>query len=439
MTNQVQPLPQQLERTIGVFGLACSVVNITVGTGIFVLPALAAEHLGAAAIICLFICGAMIFLIALCFAEVGSKVTSTGGTYAYIETAFGPFAGFLANNIFWLSCCLSDAAVANGLLKTVGYFYPVVEGTLRPFILFALFAGFTWINIRGAKSGLRMVIFTTIAKLIPLLLVVLFGLGKISMENLAWKGSFGMAEIGAGTLVFFYAFLGIETSVSNSGEFKNPARVVPLGILSGLSLVLMIYLLIQLVTQGILGDELQMHKDAPLAEVSNRLFGALGIVLVTIGAAVAMLGNLSGEIFSIPRIFFAGARDGIFPMFFGKVHPRFVTPARAIILYSSIDFIFALFGGLRQLLILSTATTLLIYLGVVLAVIRLRKIMPMASGTGFRVPGGMVVPIITSIAILWLFFTLTWKELAGMALLLCLLSVVYLVVRFRLRKMNQQS
>jgi amino acid transporter len=177
-----------------------------------------------------------------------------------------------------------------------------------------------------------------------------------------------------------------------------------------------------------------MHKDAPLAEVSNRLFGTAGVLLVTIGAIVSMLGSLSGAILSIPRIFFAGARDGIFPKFFGTVHPRFVTPARAIILYSSIDFVFALFGGLRQLLILSTATTLLIYLGVVLSVIRLRRIMPMASGTGFRVPGGMVVPIITSIAILWLFFTLTWTELAGMALLLCLLSVVYLVVRFRLRK-----
>lgn len=434
---QNQPPPQQLERTIGVFGLACSVVNITVGTGIFVLPALAAEHLGAAAIICLFICGAMIFLIALCFAEVGSKVTSTGGTYAYIETAFGSYAGFLANNIFWLSCCLSDAAVANGLLKTVAYFFPVVEGSLRPFMLFALFAGFTWINIRGAKSGLRMVIFTTIAKLIPLLLVVLFGLGKISMDNLAWKDSFSLSEIGAGTLVFFYAFLGIETSVSNSGEFRNPSRVVPIGILSGLSLVLVLYLLIQLVTQGILGDGLQTHKDAPLAEVSNRLFGTAGVLLVTIGAIVSMLGSLSGAILSIPRIFFAGARDGIFPKFFGKVHPRFVTPARAIILYSSIDFVFALFGGLRQLLILSTATTLLIYLGVVLAVIRLRKIMPMAPGTGFRVPGGIVVPVIAAVAILWLFFTLTWSELAGMGVLLGLLSVVYIRIRYRLRKMKE--
>ena len=100
-----------LKRTIGVFGLACAVVNITIGTGIFVLPALVAEHLGAAAIIYFFVCGVVIFLIGLCFAEVGSKVTGSSGTYTYIETAFGPFAGFLANNIFWFgSGVLSDHA-----------------------------------------------------------------------------------------------------------------------------------------------------------------------------------------------------------------------------------------------------------------------------------------------------------------------------------------
>ena len=86
-------MQENLKRTIGVFGLACAVVNITVGTGIFVLPALVAENLGAAAIVCFFICGLLIFLIALCFAEVGSKVSVSGGTYVYIDAAFGPFAG----------------------------------------------------------------------------------------------------------------------------------------------------------------------------------------------------------------------------------------------------------------------------------------------------------------------------------------------------------
>ena len=106
-------MQENLKRDIGTFGLAAAVVNIMVGTGIFVLPALVAENLGAAAIICFFICGLLIFLIALCFAEVGSRVSVSGGTYAYIENAFGPFAGFLANNIFWFGACvLSDAASA---------------------------------------------------------------------------------------------------------------------------------------------------------------------------------------------------------------------------------------------------------------------------------------------------------------------------------------
>ena len=100
------PPPQNLKRTIGVFGLACAVVNFTIGTGIFVLPALIAENLGAAAIICFLICGLLIYLIALCFAEVGSKITTSGGTYAYIEAAFGPFAWFLANNVFWFGACI---------------------------------------------------------------------------------------------------------------------------------------------------------------------------------------------------------------------------------------------------------------------------------------------------------------------------------------------
>lgn len=143
------------------------------------LPGLVAERLGSAALLCYLICGVLIFCIGLCFAEVGSRVTVTGGTYAYIEAAFGPFAGFLTNNIFWLSACLSDAAVANGLSKTLAYFWPELDKSLRPLFYLLLFTGLAWINIRGAKSGVRWVIFTTLAKLVPLLSVLLIYLGVV--------------------------------------------------------------------------------------------------------------------------------------------------------------------------------------------------------------------------------------------------------------------
>ena len=134
-----QPQPTQLKRTIGVFGLACAVINMMIGSGIFVLPALVAEHLGAAAIICYGICGGLIFLIALCFIEIGTKVTGNGGTYAYIEAAFGPFAGFIASNILIFgSAVLSDAAVANGLLQIITPFIPFAKAWFFKPIFFLL-------------------------------------------------------------------------------------------------------------------------------------------------------------------------------------------------------------------------------------------------------------------------------------------------------------
>ena len=432
-------MQENLKRTIGVFGLACAVVNITVGTGIFVLPALVAENLGAAAIVCFFICGLLIFLIALCFAEVGSKVTVSGGTYAYIETAFGSFAGFLANNIFWFgSCVLSDAAIANALVKTLSYFLPVIDSAIfRPVFFLLLFGGLAFINIRGAKQGVQFIVFTTIAKLIPLLLLIAFGTGYITAENLKWKHALTANNIGASTLVLFYAFLGIESAVTNSGEFKNPAKTVPLGILGGLSFVLILYIAIQLVTQGILGDQLVVFKEAPLTEVSKILFGSFGSILIVTGTAIAMLGSLSGEILAIPRVLFAGARDGILPKALSKVHPQFFTPHIAIIVYAALGFLFAVFGGFKQLIILASAATLLIYLGVVLATIKLRfKKLAVAEKT-FTIPGGITVPLIATAIIIWLLSNLSKQEIIGISLFILILSFIFLIVKMIRKKKIQ--
>ena len=424
-------MQENLKKEIGTFGLAAAVVNIMVGTGIFILPALVAENLGATAIICFFICGALIFLIALCFAEVGSKVNVSGGTYAYIENAFGPFAGFLANNIFWFgSCVLSDAAAANALAKTLGYFLPALDTeTVRPIFFLILFGVLAYINIRGAKNGVRFIVFTAIAKLIPLLLIIGFGTGYITVENLHWKVAPTLHDLGASSLVLFYAFLGIETAVTNSGEFKNPSRTVPLGILSGLSFVLVLYIAIQLISQGVLGDQLVANKEAPLTAVSKLIFGNAGITLVVVGTAISILGALSGEILAIPRILFAGARDGIFPKLLTKVHPKYTTPHIAIIFYSVLGFLLAVFGVFKQLIILSSAATLLIYLGVVLATIKMRL---KRSGTGektFTIPGGIIIPLIATATIIWLLSNLSIAEFTGIGIFIMILSLVFLAMK----------
>ena len=427
-------MQENLKRDIGTFGLAAAVVNITVGSGIFILPALVAENLGAAAIICFFICGALIFLIALCFAEVGSKTIVSGGTYAYIESAFGSFAGFLSNNIFWFgSCVLSDAASANALSKTLSFFYPALDSDgIRPFFFLLLFGGLAYINIRGAKNGVRLIVFTSIAKLIPLLLIIGFGTGHITAENLHWKISPTIHDLGASSLILFYAFLGIETAVTNSGEFKNPSRTVPMGILTGLSFVLILYIGIQLVSQGVLGDQLVANKDAPLTAVSKLLFGPAGITLIVLGTAVSILGYISGEILAIPRVLFAGAKDGLLPKFLSNVHPKYITPHVAIIIYSALGYGFSLIGVFKQLVILSSAATLLIYLGVVLATIKLRYKRTNTPGRSFTIPGGITVPVIATVIIIWLLSNLSKEELAGIAIFMAVLTVIfYLMTLFR--------
>ena len=151
---------ENLRREIGVRSLTMAILNIIVGTGIFILPALIAETLGAASIIAYIVCGVLISLVALCFAEAGSKVTVTGGTYAYIEAAFGPFAGFLANNIFWFgSCVFSDAAVANGLADTLKLILPSFAGdeTFRIIFFAVLFGIMALINITSVKNGVRFI------------------------------------------------------------------------------------------------------------------------------------------------------------------------------------------------------------------------------------------------------------------------------------------
>ena len=431
-------MQENLKRTIGVLGLACAVVNITVGTGIFVLPALVAENLGAAAIVCFFICGLLIFLIALCFAEVGSKVAVSGGTYAYIETAFGPFAGFLANNIFWLgSCVLSDAAIANALTKTLSFFLPFINAAVfRPVFFLLLFGSLAYINIRGAKYGVRFIMFTTIAKLIPLLLIIGFGTGHIALENLQWKVSLSLNNIGASSLILFYAFLGIETAVTNGGEFKNPAKTVPLGILSGLSFVVILYIAIQLITQGILGDQLIANKEAPLMAVAKLILGPAGITLIVVGTAVSMLGSLSGAILAIPRVLFAGARDGILPKGLSKVHPQFFTPHIAIIVYATLGFLFAVFGVFKQLIILSSAATLLIYLGVVLATIKLRY-KKFAAEKTFTIPGGITVPVLATAIIIWLLSNLSQEEIIGIGIFVLVLAIIFLIMKMIKHKKMQ--
>src|SRR5439155_22667370 len=175
-----------LRRVIGMRGLAAAIFNITIGAAIFVLPAHMAGGLGAAAPLAYLVCAAATALIALCIAEAGSRVPESGGPFAYVGTAFGPYAGFLCGVLLWLGITLAMGAVATVLADAVGGLLPGLAGRWpRALLLIALCAGLALVNIRGAALGSRVSGIATIAKIVPLIAFVALGVAHVRAENLA--------------------------------------------------------------------------------------------------------------------------------------------------------------------------------------------------------------------------------------------------------------
>jgi amino acid transporter len=232
------------------------------------------------------------------------------------------------------------------------------------------------------------------------------------------------------SLILFFAFMGAESGLSVGGEIKNPQKTVPRAIFIAIAGVLILYMLLQTVSQGVLGDSLASFQENPMAEVGNQLFGPIGLTLITIGAAVSMFGNLSGEILSVPRVLFGAARDNVVPIpILTRIHQRFATPYISIIVYASIGFLLASLGGFEALAIFSSASILLVYLGVALAVIKLRKKAPL-DFEAFRIPGGYTIPILASIIIVWFLSNLTGQERNSMLILLAFLTMIYFAIRW---------
>jgi amino acid transporter len=417
-----------LPRRIGTLALAANAVNLTIGSGIFVLPAVVAGELGAAAVLAYGVCAVLVTLILLCFAEVGSKVTSSGGAYAYVEWAFGSFAGFLTNTTFWFGyALLADAAIANALVDTLSAPFPMFKIFINKVILLIiLFTFFAWIHIRDVKQGTRLVVINTVAKLLPLFLLIVVGIFFTEPSNLQWQSTPSIFQIGDVSLTLFFAFLGIEAALSVSGEVKDPQRSIPRGIFLGLTGVVGTYLLLQTVAQGVLGSQLALEKEAPLAAVAQRLFGNWGATLILIGAVISMFGTVSGDVLASPRLIYAAAKDGLLPGVFARIHPRYFTPHLAILTYAGLGLIVAISGGFQQLAIFSSAAMLVVYLLVVLATIRLRFTLQHKKGN-FKIPFGITVPVIAIVIIGWFLSNLKKVEIITLLLFLIITSGIYIL------------
>jgi amino acid transporter len=412
-TSSAADAERGLARAIGVWGLAAAIFNTTVGGGIFRLPGSVTELIGPSAPLVYLICALAMGLIVLCFAEAGSRVSMTGGPYAYVELVFGPYAGFMSGVLLWLLGTTAVASVSSAYAGFIGTLIPALGAPLsRAMVLALTFAFLAGVNVRGVRQGTRLITVVSVAKLLPLLVLVAVGALSVAPANLAVASLPAASSFARTAIVLIFAFTGVESALVPGGEVKDPSRTVPKSLAIAMIGVTVLYLAIHLVAQGVLGpDALAAAKAAPLAAVAERLMGSPGRLLLLVGAAVSTFGYMSGMTLAVPRALFAFGRDGFLPRQIAAIHPAFQTPWVAIILQTIIVCVLSIVNEFEALAVLANLSALLLYFACAVAAWELRRRGLKNEGTTpFNLPGGPTIHILTCVVITWLLTSITAAE-----------------------------
>jgi len=432
--QRAEKVDHQLIRAIGIPGLTANIINSTIGAGIFVLPALVAKGLGPAAPLAFLCCAIAMVLFVTCFAIAGSRVSLTGGLYAYVEVAFSRYVGFLAGVLYGITALGAVAGVVNVLVNSITIVAPFLGNpVMRIVVMLVVYGSLVGINVRGVRGGAGAVTIVTFAKLLPLLLFIGAGIFFIHPANIGWSVWPSSKSLGDAVILLIFAFVGIEVALIPSGEVKNPARTVPRAAYLALILTTIIYIMIQLVAQGTLGSDLANYKDSPLAEAAAKFLGNIGRTILIAGATISAFGFVTSDILSSPRMIFAFGRDGALPAFFAHVHARYRSPDVAIITYAVLAFSLSVTVTFEQLAVLSNVAVLLMYLLCCAGCWFLVQRDVRTEGQPFNFPGMKIVPALAIIAIIWILSHATVREFAVNGILLTLASVVYLI-RGQLRR-----
>jgi amino acid transporter len=226
-----------------------------------------------------------------------------------------------------------------------------------------------------------------------LVLLIAFGIGAIDRSLILPMTMPDTANLGAAALLLLYAYAGFENTAAAAGEFKNPQRDVPFALITVIGAVTLLYTLIQLVALGTLPDLAMRADGAPLADAAVIVMGVWGGLLMTLGAALSIGGNVGNTMLVGSRYLYVLASNGFGPPLLARVHPRFQTPAWAIITQAALTAALALSGSFVQLALLSVVARSATYIGTAAAVPVLRRKFPVKEQT-IVLPGGATIPVL---------------------------------------------
>nr|WP_243239646.1 APC family permease [Sulfobacillus harzensis] len=406
-------------------------INGVIGGGIFLLPGQVSQAAGRSAIWAYLAAGIIAIFIGLAFSAVGRIVTRTGGPYVYAEEAFGALPGFAVGWMSWVTFVLGWAALTVGLVSYITQLVPALHG-LKDVLIVVILALLCGLNSLGVRRGQGAVTVFSIAKLIPLALLIVWGLFLVTTHHSVTGGGAG-GHFGQAVLLLIFAYGGFEMAAIPAGEMTNPKRAVGIGIIGTLAGVTVFYMLIQWASERL--DPHIAHAAAPLMSAGQAMFIG-GATVMAVGAAVAIFGTISGVALTAPRVLYALSLRRALPPQLAMIWQPFRTPVVAIWVTGIIVAVLAISGTFTHLIFINVAARLFEYCMVALAAVKLglRRQTPEASAS--RPIWGVVVSGIAAVVTLALLTRESLTALLAAALALAVGLAIYGLAQLAARSVS---
>lgn len=433
-----------LKREMGLFSATSVLVGTVIGAGIFTTPGKIAASAGSFGPMMLawVIAGVSAVLCAFVYAELSPAMPKAGGSYVYIDEAFGHGASFMYGwSMIFGNFLAVIAMMATAFASNFAVLFPGLNLSMtgRRTIATALIAILALSNIRGVKKGSLIQNIFTVAKISVLVVVIVGGVFVLRPENFAsmttktivWGNSFKTAVPAMSAFGGYYALSYM------SGEIKNPKKNLPLATMLGMGIVIVINIVVSVASVGAVGFSGLAGSATPVSDAAQIIFGPIGATLVTLGAAVSIFGATNGTLLSLPRVAYAMAENNMMFPFFAKVHPKYKTPYVTILVYAAVATIFVWTGNFMTFLMMSTFVGCLSEVAVCLSLFVLRKKKPNMERP-FKMRGYPVTAVLATLITLVLVLSVSLKEMAMGAGLMLSSIPAYLVFLKTTKKVEKK-
>ena len=410
-------------RVVGTIGASLMSINGMIGAGIFALPALLYEKTGAFAPWMFLIFGALYACGVLMAAQLATMFRASGGAQLYAQAAFGPVVGFQVGWVVLIAQAAGRAATLYVLVSYLAVFFPALSGPVaRPLAMLALLAMLGGLTLSGMRRAIGGLMVCTVLKITPIvaLCVAAFAAGGVSTSFK--PPSFGTFESVA--LLVYFAYSGTTSAAFAAGEVKNPQRTIPRSMLVSLAIIVAFYMIVQ--WAYIAAGAPSSRDGTPLAAAAGVVMGPAGVVLLTLAAVFSIASNSLTFFVSGPRVIFGMAERGLLPAGLAHVSPRFLTPDRAIGLFTLIVAVILLSGTFAFLAEVTSLGAQFAVLCLIVAFVRFRLRGYRGPPRGLS-PAWWAVVAVTTVFTLYAAYQAPLKAYALIAVLIVVGSLLAMV------------